>query len=267
MEPLAAARASSIETATGESRHEARHRLGLPEDIASGAVQRDGLLQIGDRCELIVCGVGGPGAQLVELGESERRRAIRTAQRTAVLRGGLAVGAHLGGALGRSLGVAQGRTGIAGQLGVVREPRQVVPGRRGERREDGAMQLATTDRHDAALDRLPRDLVPESDRAVGRDEHAGGQARGDRLAAVLAHGLQQPRFSGGRSGRDDLERRSAGRPEMGDARQDGVSHGRRHRGVARLQDFRHVERIARRAPVELLGVEPAAFGERRHRSA
>jgi len=132
----------------------------------------------------------------------------RVAQRPPVLRRRLTVGPGRGRALGRCAGMLEdcipvpGRLRVMGQPGRVRRPVR----RRGQRREQGTVQLAPPAGWSRRFDREPRELVAECDLGPVPAHHPGGQTLVERPELVgRRNGVQEPELRRRRHDRDGLE--------------------------------------------------------------
>ncbi len=194
----------------------------------------------------------------------DERQGAGEAQRTRVLRSGLPVRPQRGRARsgrGREL---EYRLGIAGRLRVVGEQRKV-------RRTDGcsrescqrrAVEDALSIRRYRLLDREPRELVPERDRAVRRQQHSGVEALVECRQGVSREHLEQPQLSLRRRDRDRIEQRAGNRPQTRGPREHGIAH-RLGDLLAAGKHLRDEERIATRPLVEGGSIDTTRSGQAR----
>ena len=127
------------------------------------------------------------------------------------------------------------------------------------------MDQATSRRHDAALDRVARQLVPERELVVDRGKQPAREALfdfGDRRSGDAG---QQVEIDARAEHGGGFEHRPRGRREPRRPRQNCVPHGRRHAVSAEGEHLGDVERVAAGALEQLDGIEPARRGQCAHR--
>ena len=194
-----------------------------------------------------------------EIGELGRAEARGEPQGALVLGSGFAVRALQRRPLPGGRRVLQHRARVAGRFGVIGELRRVRHrpfGRIAQRLEDAAVQQHAPVRSDRLLDGEPGELVAERHRAALASQHAGREA-GVEVHDLVRHDLvEHPHLDVRRDDGHHLERALGSVPQPAHAAEHGVAHRRRHRRAAACQHLGHVERIAGRLDVQLLGVHP-----------
>ena len=105
-------------------------------------------------------------------------------------------------------------------------------------------------RRERFVHRNSRQLVPKGDAAVLRAEHARREALVDRVRGLTAHGEDERRVERRRRDRGGLDDGSRVRAQARDASEHDVAHGVGDLVAAGREQLGHVERVARRQPVE-----------------
>ncbi len=264
-----------VPAAAEQVRHDPGERVALAARVARPAPERDRQLERVDRPHLFVREVVGAGLALEEGRALVGGQAVGEAERPAVLSGCLTMGAEEIGPLGSCCCEPQHGVGVAGRLGVMRQPGIVAhgvgpPAERGERT---AMEAQPASRLERLLDREPRQVVAELDRTRALSEHP----RRERLlegADVLARQrFEEPQLGARRGDGDGVEQRTRIVGETGRAGEHGIAHGFRDGAVAAREHLRDEERVPAGQPVQLDGVDLPRGGqlgdgvlrERRHR--
>ncbi len=106
--------------------------------------------------------------------------------------------------------------------------------------------------------------MPKGGSGVDGDEDPRRQALVGRVDAVTAHLLQQPGLDVRRRDRDRLDHGDRRRTEARHPGEHGVTDGGRDLGATAGEDLADVERVSRRSPVQLAGVDPGAMRELGH---
>ena len=129
------------------------------------------------------------------------------------------------------------------------------------------VERAPPPRRHRALDREPRQLVPERRprRASARSIPGARCTRRDASSVVGRDGLDQPELGPRGNERRDVEQPPRRRLERRGPREHRVAHRRGQRVAAGRQHLGHVEGVAAGQLVQRLGVGPARLGERAHR--
>jgi hypothetical protein len=126
------------------------------------------------------------------------------------------------------------------------------------------VQVEVAVRRQRLLDREPRELVPERDRARGGREHSGGEALLEPVDRVAGERCEEPELGLRGDDCDGVEQRACVRAQPRRAREHRVPDRGRNLVARRRERLGHEERVARRLAVQLVGVDPQRLCERRH---
>ena len=205
----------------------------------------------------------GPRAARRALAPAGRRRSAARARTGPPPRGGRRPTSARAAAAGRE---PQHGGRVAGGLGVVREPRGVGSAgrRRGERRQRGAVQRRPAVRRQRLLDRHPRQLVAEGDAVGRRRQHARAEALVE--AGELASPASASSSHSSACGWDTATAPSSAAAVALRRAARASTASRTVGGMSRSPPAEHLgeeERVARRAAVELVGVDAVRLGELR----
>ena len=233
--------------------------VALRDAVAELAVAQERLLARLDRIVDLVGQVALVRAALEQDGAVGDRQLARPAQGARVLGRGLAVGAEQRGALSGGGGVAEHGGGVAGRLGVMREPGRV--GAAGvEPLEHIAVQRGAATRRDLRLQRQARELVPERDGAALESCHPREQALVERLVG----GVDQLGVGGSGDDGQALEQLLRRGAQVGRPCQHRVAHGGRDGGRGRPQHLGDVEGVAAGAAVQVVAVDAVRLRQLAH---
>ncbi len=248
------------------ARH-AHEALAVRDLVAELRVQRRGGASGVDRLAEAVAVVELP-AELVE-----HRRAIALGQPRQVrgdrlqVRERLAVRPGLRGLAGGERADGDDRLDVARLDRVVHQARQVGPRLGLEGAHDVGVQAPAGERGQAALDRAPRQLVPERQAVRAHLQHAGDLGLRERVDALPEQAPGQLEPDPRRDDAQLVERLAAVRPEPRHARQHGLDHARRDGVGGRGQHLADEERVAAGHPVHGVDVRDRAGGEPLDRGA
>ena len=204
------------------------------------------------------------GVPLQQLGQPPVRQPAGEAQGRGVVVDRLTVGAERGGPLGGRGGVLQHGRRHARLLGVVGQPRRVVPGRHHQVGQDLAVQLDAAAGGDGPLHRQAGQLVAEAQAAALAAEHPGGDALVDGRRVGPGDRLQERQLDAVGHDRGGVERAAGHRREPAGAGEHGVAHGRRHLPAGGAEHLGDEERVAAGGLVEAVGVDPPRAGQGGH---
>jgi hypothetical protein len=164
----------------------------------------------------------------------------------------------------RSAASSASVAGHARLLGVVGQPRRLVPGRHHQMGEDLAVQLDAPAGGNGPLHRQAGQLVAEAETATLAAEHPGGDALVDGRRVGPGDRLQERRLDAVGHDRGGVERATGHRREPAGPGEHGVAHGRRHLPAGGAEHLGDEERVAAGGVVEAVGVDPPRAGQRGH---
>ena len=241
--------------------------VALRAAVTGRPVALDRVPEGGERFRILVGEVARVRAPLEQSGSFRRRESDSGTQSPLELICGFAMRAGGRGPVPGDRREAQHGFRVARCLRVMGEPRRVgvLASGRFERGERAPVEIGASVGGERALDREPRQLVPEEDDVAVGEKHPGGEAFLHGADAARDDRLEDRVLGMRRDGGDGLEQLRRLWAQSGGAREHRIPGGLWYLGAVGGEHLGDEKGVAVRLAVEVFGVHAVRLGERGNR--